>query len=107
MKKITLIFCMTALCACQNGNPPASVGYVDEYDYEVPMIESCTSGVSDVEYSSPNGNDLRLETDHHVIQISGAPNSKYTYYVWTGGRTYEQDPNLIVEDGVSAVLVEE
>lgn len=106
MKKIILCLCVFALAACRR-NAPVDVRYVDEYDSQMPIIESRTTGVSDVAYSSPNGNDLRLETDHHVIQINAAPNSKYTYYVWTGGRTYDQDPDLIVEDGVSAVLVDE
>lgn len=106
MKKIAFVLGLTVLCACQT-REPASTEYVDEYEFDAAVGESRTSGVSDVAYSSPNGNDLRLETDHHVIQINGAPNSKYTYYVWTGGRTYDQEPDLIVEDGVSAVLVEE
>ena len=64
-------------------------------------------GVNMVEYSMPNGNDLKLETAHHVIEIEAQPNKAYNYYVWTGDKSYDEDPDLIVEDGVASVLVEE
>ncbi len=54
----------------------------------------------------PNGNDLVLETKKRVLHIEAQPNKKYDYYVWTGDKSYEQDPDLIVQDGVAAVLAE-
>jgi len=106
MKKIALLFAVLGLAACKSG-APVETEYVDTYSEYTDVVECANDGVSDVAFSMPRGNDLRLETDHHVIQIDGAPNTKYTYYVWTGGRTYDQEPDLIVDDGVAAVLVEE
>lgn len=63
--------------------------------------------VKEIKYSTPNGNDLVLETPEYVIQIEGAPNKKYDYYVWTGKRDYAEDPDLIIQDGTAAILVAE
>lgn len=60
-----------------------------------------------VRYDSPNGNDLVLETDRHIIQIVANPGTKYSYQVWTGDKDTSTDPDLVVRDGNAMVLVEE
>ncbi|MDW2958552.1 MAG: hypothetical protein R8M37_01955 [Alphaproteobacteria bacterium] len=60
-----------------------------------------------VRYDSPNGNDLVLETDRHIIQIVANPGTKYSYQVWTGGKDTSTEPDLVVRDGNAMVLVEE
>ena len=60
-----------------------------------------------IRYSSPNGNDLVLETNRHIIQISANPGTKYSYQVWTDGKDTSTDPDLIVQDGNAMVLVSE
>lgn len=72
----------------------------------VAPCENCIANGA-VQYSMPNGNDLVLETPKRIIHIEAQPNKKYDYYVWTGDKSYEQDPDLIVQDGTAAVLVEE
>lgn len=64
------------------------------------------AGVNVVQYSMPNGNDLKLETAHHVIQIDAQPGKQYDYYVWTGEKSYNDDPDLVVQDGVASVLLD-
>jgi len=64
-------------------------------------------GVNMVEYSMPNGNDLKLETTQHVIKINALPGKVYDYYVWTGDKTYNDAPDIVIQDGNAAVLVEE
>lgn len=105
MKKIFLILPLMALVGCSGSEnvAPADVEY-----YEEQNIVACSdSNCSDVAFATPNGNDLVLETAHHVIHIEGRPDTAYGYYVWTGNKGTDQDPDLIVEDGVAAVLVEE
>ena len=91
-----LLIAAFAFAGCRSGNAP--VEYADCIDCD---------GINRVEYSMPNGNDLKLETAHHVIEIEAQPNKAYNYYVWTGDKSYDEDPDLIVEEGVASVLVEE
>ena len=92
---------MLVLAGCQSAS--------DEVIVEQPNIaESCTGAdCSVVRYSSPNGNDLVLETEKHVIEIQAPSGTPYSYYVWSGGKSTADDPDLIVEDGNAMVLVEE
>lgn len=104
MKKniLFLLLAMVAVAGCRSGNAP-----VDNAN-AIDSIECVDCGdVNIVQYSMPNGNDLKLETAHHVIQIDGVPGKQYDYYVWTGEKSYADDPDIIVNDGVAAVLVEE
>lgn len=100
MKKIFLPFMviMLALAGCQTTSDDVVEINPDN------CIGDCTS---EIRYSSPNGNDLVLETKKHVIQIQGQGDTQYSYYVWTGGKDTSQDPDLIVQDGNAMVLVEE
>ena len=52
----------------------------------------------------PNGNDLKLETDRHVVHVTADPNTNYAYYVWTGDKSYDDDPDIMVENGEAYVL---
>ena len=101
MKRNTLFLLVAALAfaGCRSSNP--SVDNVDIVD-----CINC-DGANVVQYSMPNGNDLKLETAHHVIQIEAQPGKQYNYYVWTGGKAYNDDPDLVVQDGVASVLVEQ
>ena len=104
MKKnvLFLLLAVAAVAGCQSNDVP-----VDNTN-AIDSIECVDCGdVNIVQYSMPNGNDLKLETAHHVIQIDGRPGKQYDYYVWTGEKTYADDPDIIVQDGTAAVLVEE
>ena len=90
----------------------AFAGCRSDYEYaDAPVYESadCVNcgNVNVVEYSMPHGNDLKLETAHHVIQIDGKPGRSYDYYVWTGEKTYDDAPDIVVQNGNASVLVSE
>lgn len=108
MKKNTLFLLLAgvALVACRSNNQ-APAGYNEMV--EVVEYDNCVNcgRPGEVKYSMPRGNDLVLETSRHVIQIDAQPGVKYDYYVWTGDKSYADDPDLIVQEGVAAVLVEE
>ncbi len=88
-----------AIAGCRSNNAPVA---------EQPVVDCIDcGGVNMVQYSMPNGNDLKLETAHHVIQIDAQPGKQYDYYVWTGEKTYADDPDIIVQEGNAAVLIEE
>ena len=102
-----LLIAALAFAGCQSNDVPVdNVEYVDD---TIDSVVTCTDcdGVQVVPYSMPNGNDLKLETAHHVVQIDGKPGKQYDYYVWTGEKTYNDDPDIIIQDGTAAVLVEE
>ena len=94
-----LLVAVAAVAGCRSNDAP-----VDNVD-----IIDCVNcdGVNMVQYSMPNGNDLKLETAHHVIQIDAQPGKQYDYYVWTGEKSYADDPDLVVQDGAASVLIKE
>ena len=99
MKRNILFLLVAALAfaGCRSGGVPAD-----------DVVDCINCGdVNMVQYSMPNGNDLKLETAHHVIQIDAQPGKTYNYYVWTGEKTYDDDPDIVVQDGTAAVLVGE
>ena len=98
MKKniLFLLVAVAAVAGCRSNDAP-----VDNAD-----CIKC-GDVNMVQYSMPNGNDLKLETAHHVIQIDAQPGKQYDYYVWTGEKSYSDDPDLVVQDGAASVLIEE
>jgi len=97
-----LLVAALAVAGCWSNNAPVE----DVDNVEIVDCVNC-DGVNVVQYSMPNGNDLKLETAHHVIEIEAQPGKQYDYYVWTGEKSYEDDPDLVVQDGVAAVLVNE
>ena len=107
MKKnfLFLLIAAVAVAGCGANNAP-----VDDMEYveyaEYPDCINCGAG-NVVKYSMPNGNDLKLETAHHVIKIDAEPGKSYDYYVWTGEKTYANDPDIVIQDGAAAVLVSE
>ena len=60
-----------------------------------------------IRYDTPNGNDLVLETAHHIIQIDAAPNVAYQYNVWAGDKEMTDNADLIIRDGQAMILVNE
>ena len=101
MKKniLFLLVAAAAIAGCRSNDAP-----VDNVD-----VIDCVNcdGVNMVQYSMPNGNDLKLETVHHVIEIQAQPGKQYDYYVWTGEKSYSDDPDLVVQDGEASVLIEQ
>ena len=94
-----LLIAAAAFAGCRLNSSSVDGGeYIDCMDCD-------DAGV--IEYSMPNGNDLKLETAHHVISIEAQPGKQYDYYVWTGEKSYDDDPDLVVQDGVASVLVTE
>ena len=87
-----------AVAGCQSNDAPV--------EYEYAECINC-GGANMVEYSMPNGNDLKIETAHHVITVEAQPGKQYDYYVWTGDKTYDDDPDLVVQEGNASVLVAE
>ncbi|MBR4859799.1 MAG: hypothetical protein IKV10_00695 [Alphaproteobacteria bacterium] len=96
MKKYLFAILLLGLTGCMSGMPE---------NIEVPVV--CAGDCSDVNFSTPNGNDLKLETEHHVIHIMAQPDSNYAYYVWTGDKTYDDDPDIKIENGDAYVLTNE
>ena len=102
MKRIILplMGMMVILAGCQS----SSNEVVDQSN----IVDSCIgANCAVVRYASPNGNDLVLETAKHVIEIQAPADVPYSYYVWAGDKNMSDNPDLIVEDGKSMVLVEE
>ena len=99
-RNILFLFVATiTIAGCGANNAPVET---DEF------VDCINCGnVNMVEYSMPNGNDLKLETDHHIVQIDGKPGKKYDYYVWVGDKTYADDPDIVVQDGNAAVLIQQ
>jgi len=94
-----LLIAVLAVAGCRSDNAPADAV---EYDDCI----NC-AGVQMVKYSMPNGNDLKLETARQVIEIEAQPGQSYDYYVWVGKKSYDDDPDLVVQDGAASVLVSE
>lgn len=91
---------MVVLAGCQSSS--------GRFEEDSSVMTSCVGDkCSVVSYTSPNGNDLVLETSKHVIEIQAQQDVPYSYYVWTGGKDTSEDPDLIVKDGQAMVLVEE
>lgn len=119
MKK-NILFCLAlGLAACNRAPEPV---YYDDYAYDAnyefvgapaqqvaaAQENACADGsCARIAYSTPNGNDLKLETNNTVLHVVGAPGQQYAYYVWGGGRDTDTDPDLIIEQGTAAVLVEQ
>ncbi len=94
-----LMGAMFALAGCQT----ASDGVIVEQE----MASECIGAdCSIIRYATPNGNDLMLETDKHVIQITANPGTPYTYYVWAGNKTTSDDPDMVVDQGTVMVLTD-
>ena len=91
---------MLGLAGCQT----ASENEVFESEN---VAECIGANCAIVRYSSPNGNDLVLETDKHIIEVTAQPGVKYSYYVWAGEKDMTEDPDLIVQDGQAMVLTTE
>lgn len=115
MKKL-ISLCMLggALVACTRAEYVDNVEYYDDGEIYAPLLVTAdmadvpeSSGTSEIKYSVPRDGDLTLETRHHVIQIHGDPNAKYEYRVWAGDKTYDDDADLIVDDGNIMVLKSE
>jgi S-adenosylhomocysteine hydrolase len=101
MKRIILLpivmGAMLNLAACQM----ASEQVVVEQEN---AAECIGADCSIIRYATPNGNDLMLETENHVIQITATPGTPYTYYVWAGNKTTSDEPDIIVDQGTAMVL---
>lgn len=94
-----LLIAAIAVAGCRSSDAP-----VVEHEYTECI--NC-GGANVVAYSMPNGNDLKIETAHHVITVEAQPGKQYDYYVWTGDKTYTDDPDLVVQEGNASVLVSE
>ena len=97
---IALSGIVLALAGCQSTQN-------QEYTESSIIPECAGANCAVVHYASPNGNDLVLETDHHIIQVSAQTDVPYKYYVWAGDKTTADEPDMIVQDGQTMILVEE
>ena len=105
MKKILLplLVMMLGLTGCRS----ASDDFIVQTD-DTEFVSDCIgSDCSIIHFSSPNGNDLVLETDRHIIEITAQPGVAYSYYVWAGDTDTTRDADLIVHDGQAMVLINE
>ncbi len=113
MKKMILpmMGAMLFLAGCQSASQELVVDdyeVVDEVAEEAVVANECVgANCAIVRYASPNGNDLVLETERHIIQIKAPADVKYSYRVWAGEKGMDTDPDLVVEDGQAKTLVEE
>ncbi|MBE6461418.1 MAG: hypothetical protein E7006_01070 [Alphaproteobacteria bacterium] len=105
MKKIflPLLVLMLGLAGCQTSSDDFTVVSSDA-EFESDCIGA---NCAVIRFSSPNGNDLVLETSRHVIQIDAQPGVAYSYYVWAGDKDTTDDADLIVRDGQAMVLTTE
>lgn len=101
MKHIILssLILMLTLAGCRMASDEIDV---NEVPYDC-IGENCAV----IRYDTPNGNDLVLETAHHIIQIDAAPNVAYQYNVWAGDKEMTDDADLIIRDGQAMILVNE
>lgn len=101
---LPLLVMMLGLAGCHTASNEYTVESMD-----IDATSECVdSNCSIIHFESPNGNDLVLETAHHVIQIDGQPGVSYSYYVWAGDKDMESDDaDLIVQDGQAMVLITE
>jgi ABC-type uncharacterized transport system auxiliary subunit len=105
MKQI--IFALSGIALVLAGCQSTPTEVYEEYPEPEYVSECAGSDCAIVRYASPNGNDLVLETDHHVIQVSAQTNVPYKYYVWAGNKTTADDPDMIIQDGQTMILAEE
>lgn len=97
---LPLLVMMFGLAACQTASNNEVV--------ESEIVSECVgANCAIVRYSAPNGNDLVLETDRHIIEIAAQPGTQYSYYVWAGDKDMSDDPDMIVQDGNAMVLTQE
>ncbi len=98
MKRYIFAILLLGLTGCTSGAP--EIEYVDN---NVP----CSGNCSAVGFSAPNGNDLRLETSHHIVHVTAQPDVPYAYYVWTGDKSYADEPDIVIKNGDTYVLTSE
>lgn len=94
MKRYVFAILLLGLTGCMSGAPESA------------PVE-CAGECSSVNFSMPNDNDLKLETDHHIVHITANPDTEYAYYVWTGEKTYADDPDIMIERGDAYVITNE
>ena len=115
MQKHIILLSTLFIAACSAPQPQYM--YADVPAYDTGDIEyqcnNCANAVVDaptpvsvVKFATPNGNDLVLETERHIIQISGQKNVPYAYGVWLGNREMTDDPDMVVSGNAAAILVE-
>lgn len=98
MKRCVFAILLLGLTGCMSGAPKGGFDGVSA---------ECAGDCSAVNFSMPNDNDLKLETDRHVIHVTSNPNTQYMYYVWTGDKTYDDDPDIIIEPDAAYVITNE
>lgn len=125
-KILFLLFGTVAIAACQQNTPRYVNDDVITYEQFLGYVPDpatlCQSGRDGTQCVSPragampaqnavkvapDGGNLYMETDKYVIEIQGNPTKKYNYYIWTGNATYDDAPDVIVNDGVPSVLVQQ
>ena len=99
MKRYMLAILLLGLTGCVSGVPETELGQ--------DTVVTCNGNCSGVGFSMPNGNDLKLETAHHVVHVTANPDTPYAYYVWTGDKSYSDDPDIVGENGDAYVLTSE
>ena len=105
MKKIVLplLVMMLGLAGCRSASDDFTIMSTDSEFASECIGANCAV----IHFSSPNGNDLVLETDKHVIEITAQPGVAYSYYVWAGDKETTEDADLILHDGQAMILVDE
>ena len=98
MKRSIVAILLLGLTGCMSGTP--------DQEYMDASIE-CAGDCSAVNFSMPNKNDLKLETDRHIVHVTSVPDTGYAYYVWTGEKSYSDDPDIVIENGTAYVLTQE
>lgn len=110
MKKLNLLFLVALSVA---GCHRASDEFVaDSMYYETDtVVEYATPSRPTVPAATCIGanleRDLVVETDKHVIQMVGQPDTKYEYRVWIGDTDESTDPDVIVNRGTVMVRTDD
>lgn len=107
MKKLFLFFLVAiTVAACHRASDEI---VVDNAYYESDtVVEYVDSNVPVAARVGANlDRDLVVETDNHIIQMVGKPDTKYEYRVWIGNTDVNADPDVIVNRGTVMVRTDD
>ena len=96
------LYPLLAICitGCTSNGVPPVLGPDD-------VVQPICADNCGVLVTMPNGNDLMLETSRSIIHVTATPGVPYEYRVWTGDKTYDDAPDVVVSDGDAYVLENE
>ena len=98
MKKTLYLVIGLCLSACSRGYDTVTDYQNDSSD--VVYVDNVDRRINNTAVSSPDDNDLLLETDNYIIEIDAQPGRKYRYNIWADASKSDDSPDVVIEDGV-------